>query len=452
MAIVEDITAEEDVVSSSLEDLLGALQALAKALQVPEKVFHGTDDYALNQYTSKAFLSIKQMAAKIKKVDEEWGWEEVSTDQQAQMLAPVIRLCGKDAWSSESIRREINGMKPHLPKSLPLTLLPTLRPYFASHPSLSSASRPLTRPTGGTEGTIDLHDVQPFKDPSAWGIANIISWSASHLTEDEIERHLGIVLPPTLVLMDDYEPAWREKGVLALESWIFTLASSTIRSMRLHTLLLPSLVHSLALHPHPPLPSILPITLRVLHHTTDSGSEERGKWIAEIMEKRFVDGWMYAKDGKEGRETLVNLAEELEVMCKELGTGIVRWLKQLIPNLLNPLQYSPSPLMTSHYTANLSALLAIIHTIRPTGLITRWRGKIINVLGRQWILCKERRGLDSEDDAVVRPVMELIQKVLGALAEQLPVAIPQDLDVLRSLAPGHLDDLVSSSCAKPLAV
>ncbi|ODN76516.1 hypothetical protein L202_05183 [Cryptococcus amylolentus CBS 6039] len=448
MAIVQDITAGEDQVASSLDELLASLRALVKGLDLPVNVFNQTDEFALSQYASTTFLSIKQISTQITKVDEDWGWDDVSAEQQAQLLGPIIRLSGDDPWSSPSIRREIDSIQPHLPKSLPLTLLQSLRPSFAPHPSLSSASRPLPRATAGSEaeGTIDMHDVQPFKDVSSWGVCNILSWSAARLTREEIERYLGIVLPPTLVLMDDYEPRWRERGISALSTWIFTLPPQTLRNMRLPALLLPSLIHSLALHPHPPQPSILPTTLRFLRYTTEQGSEERARWIEEIVERGLVDGWTYAKDGKEGREVQIGLAREVEVLCGELGTGIARWTKQIIPNLLNPLQYAPTPLTVPHLTANLSALLCLVRTLSLTGLGARWRGKVMNVLARQWILSKERKGLDSGDDGdgdvVVKPIMELIQRTINELDEQFPGDVPKDLEVLRGMAEGQLDDLL----------
>ncbi|ODN86582.1 hypothetical protein L198_07276 [Cryptococcus wingfieldii CBS 7118] len=443
MAIVQDITAEEDQVASSLHELLASLRTLVKGLDLPVNVFNETDPFALSQHDSITFLSIKQISTTITEIDEDWGWDDVSPEQQAQLLGPIIRLSGDDPWSSPSIRREIDSIQPHLPKSLPLTLLHSLRPSFAPHPSLSSASRPLPKPTAGSEGTIDMHDVQPFKDVSSWGVANILSWSASRLTQEEIERYLGIVLPPTLVLMDDYEPRWREKGISALSSWIFTLPAQTLQNMRLPSLLLPSLIHSLALHPHPPQPSILPTTLRFLRYTTEAGSEERARWVGEIVEKRLVDGWVYAKDGREGREVRIGLAREVEVLCGEIGTGIARWTRQLIPNLLNPLQYAPTPLTIPHLSSNLSALLCLIKTLSPTGLGGRWRGKIMNVMARQWVLCKERRGVDDGDDVIVKPIMELIQRIINELNKQFPGDVPRELGVLRLVVKGgQLDGLL----------
>lgn len=217
-------------------------------------------------------------------------------------------------------------ISPHLPSSLPLNLLPTLRPYFAPHPSLSSASRPLKTPTGGKDANMDMHEIQPFKSAAGWGAHNILRWCASRLTPGEVEKNLGLVLPPTLVMMDDYEPSWRETGAAVLESWVFKLDSAVLRRMGLDALLLKSLIHTLSLHPNPPVYKVLPITLHLIEHT-NLPDQKRTELYGEIMEKHFVQGWVYAPSGIEGKVVSVGLAKELIIMCDLLGPGIVRWLK-----------------------------------------------------------------------------------------------------------------------------
>lgn len=226
-----------------------------------------------------------------------------------------------------------SDISPHLPSSLPLNLLPTLRPYFAPHPSLSSASRPLKTTTGGKDVNMDMHEIQPFKSAAGWGSHNILRWCASRLTADEVEKNLGLVLPPTLVMMDDYEPSWRETGATVLESWTFKLDPAALHRMGLDALLLKSLIHTLSLHPNPPVYKVLPITLHLIEYTNPPG-RERTELYGNIMEKHFVQGWVYAPSGIEGKVVSIGLAEELIIMCDLLGPAIVRWLKVIRSLLL----------------------------------------------------------------------------------------------------------------------
>jgi hypothetical protein len=140
-----------------------------------------------------------------------------------------------------------------------------------------------------------------------------------------LESKIGLVIPPTLTLMDDWDPAWRGRGCSVLAGWVERFPSEMLRRMGLDRLLLDSTIHTLSLHANPPLPQVLPLALELIDRTTSgSGRADR---LGEIMEKALVSGWTYAPPGLEGREVLINIANMLETMCDILQTGIVRWLK-----------------------------------------------------------------------------------------------------------------------------
>lgn len=134
-----------------------------------------------------------------------------------------------------------------------------------------------------------------------------------------------MVVPPTLVMMDDWEPLWRGRGVTVLKGWIERLPVETMKRMGMDKLLLNSLIHTLSLHANPPLKHVLPVTLKLVERCTKGA--ERADRYAEIMDKAVVQGWTYAPSGIEGRVVLVNIAEMVETLCSVLGTGMARWLK-----------------------------------------------------------------------------------------------------------------------------
>lgn len=200
--------------------------------------------------------------------------------------------------------------------------------FSTPHPSINpTTSRALSRPAGGDDAKLDFHDSsnQPFKSASAWGCYNMLSWAANQLPDDALEKHVGLILPPTLTLMDDWDPAWRGRGCTVLESWVDRFPQEILRRMGLDRLLLDSTIHTLSLHANPPLPQVLPLTLRLVQRSTSG--EKKAERLTEIMEKGIVSGWTYAPPGVDGRAVLVNIAHMLETMCDALGTGIVRWLK-----------------------------------------------------------------------------------------------------------------------------
>lgn len=140
-----------------------------------------------------------------------------------------------------------------------------------------------------------------------------------------LESKIGLILPPTLTLMDDWDPAWRGRGCTILAGWIGRFPSELLRRMGLDRLLLDSTIHTLSLHANPPLRHVLSLGLDLINRTTSAST--RADRLAEIMEKGLVSGWIYAPPGLEGREVLINIAKMLEIMCDVLQTGIIRWLK-----------------------------------------------------------------------------------------------------------------------------
>jgi hypothetical protein len=304
---------------------------------------------------------------------------------------------------------------------------------------------------------MDFHDSssQAWKLPSGWGCHNVLSWCTFQLSSADIEARIGVILPPTLALMDDWEPAWRGRGVGVLQNWVDKVDTGTMMRMRMDRLLLASLLHTLELHANPPLPHVLPATLRLIERTSDG--ESKAKLFEEVVQKAIVSGWMYAPSGPEGRVVLINISREVEMLCGTLGIGIVRWLKvclgrlfssaprltskTIIPNLLSPLQYLPTPAVAPHFRANLSALLCVIRTLRDTLRIPRWRGQILDIVARLWVQLHERETEASisgdgetsgeivngkerrpSDDLIgmVRELRNLVKEVVNELERQCP--------------------------------
>lgn len=223
------------------------------------------------------------------------------------------------------------GISQHIDRSaIALYLLQNpIRKLFSNpHPSINPAnSRALSRPAGGADAHLDFHDTahQPFKSPTAWGCYNVLSWAIDQLSDDMLEPKIGLILPPTLTLMDDFEPAWRGRGCSILQRWMDRFPTEIMKRMGLDRLLLDSAIHTLSLHANPPLPHVLPLALKLISKTTEG--IKRAERLSEIMDKSLVRGWSYAPPGLEGRPVLINIAHQLDLMCEVMGTGIARWLK-----------------------------------------------------------------------------------------------------------------------------
>lgn len=173
----------------------------------------------------------------------------------------------------------------------------------------------------------DLQDesTQAWKSYAGWGSYNILAFCCTHLPDADIPEHIGLLLPPTLMMLDDWEQAWRGRAVWVLSKWIGKVPADTMRRMGIDKLLIKSLLHTLSLHPNPPLPHVLPLALDLIDRTTRG--EQRADLLAEVMDKAILTGWLYAPSGPEGRAVLTQIARDLERMCEVIGWGILRWMK-----------------------------------------------------------------------------------------------------------------------------
>ena len=301
---------------------------------------------ALGIYRNRTLGVLRQFLDKTRSS----AWNQLSILDHTDVMIDVFRLYGDDPWTSSAIRDIIDRSFPstmsfrlkadkthsEIASTLPTSALAThllstpLRSIFSPtpHPMLNpTSSRALSRPAGGADAQSDFHDstTQLYKSHAGWGCYNILSWCTSQLSPDELEKRIGVVLPPTLVMMDDYEAAWRGRGVSVLKGWMDKVSVVVMSRMGMDKLLLDSLIHTLSLHANPPLPHVLPVALRLIERST-SGAR-RAERYAEIMDKAVIQGWTYAPLGQEGRPMLINIAKELELLCSTCGVGITRWLK-----------------------------------------------------------------------------------------------------------------------------
>jgi hypothetical protein len=155
------------------------------------------------------------------------------------------------------------------------------------------------------------------------------SLTAQQQTQQLIDN-IPLILPPLLILLDDFKSTYRLRGLSILPSFL-RIPQPTLKRTGIAHLVLTSIQHSISLHPTPPEPGILVPSLEELFrllgilHPEDSG--EKAKHVEQAVERGLVNGWAYAKSGEEGAEALVGVAKGVEILCREIGVGVVRWLR-----------------------------------------------------------------------------------------------------------------------------
>lgn len=290
----------------------------------------------MQSYAEHAQLVILQLRSLLSETSFEW----LSVTEQSEVILPLVRIRGDEPCGFSSLLEQLDMLLDDLVplssgQSTELTVYllrnPLRQLFTAPHPMLNTSThRALSRPAGGESSRGDLHEghAQQWKAASAQGCQNVLAWCAARLPGAELEKNIGVVLPPTLTMMDDWEPSWRVRGVLVLEAWMDKVPTEVLRRMGIDKLLLDSMIHTLSLHsPNGRICRVLNATIKLLDRTADG--RKRADRLANIMQKGVIDGWQYAPSGADGRAVLIQVAEQVEALCAEyaMGEGIVRWLR-----------------------------------------------------------------------------------------------------------------------------
>ncbi|RXK41344.1 hypothetical protein M231_01249 [Tremella mesenterica] len=421
-----------------------SLRDLTQQLVIPEELLPSSSDIsAIKVRNHRQHLNniVERISSKISTAP----LSSLSIEDQVEILLPLLRLYNDDLWCPPNLLTTIDRATLSLSRSeLAIHLLNhSLRKTFTNpHPLLHpSTSRALPRPAGGKDAQIDFSDAPTPWKTTEYGANNVLIWCSAQLSSTELERYIGVLLPPTLVMMDDWDPSWRGKGVIVLDSWLDLMPGETMRRMGVDQILLKSLIHTLSLHANPPLSHVLPVTIKLVEKSLQGQGERRAMMYEEMMDKAIVQGWIYAPPGAEGKIVLIGIAQSVEIMCDALGMGILRWLKTIIPYLLQPLQMSPTKTTLPHITANLKALIKVMQTLRETKRIIRWRGQIMDMTARFVILLNDAALLGDLPTEDVEESRGLVRAVLTELEVQYPAVRHMEFPKLANVAP-PLQDVI----------
>lgn len=108
-----------------------------------------------------------------------------------------------------------------------------------------------------------------------------------------------------------------------------------------------------------------------------------------------------------------------------------------------------------HLRVNLSALLATAQILRGTGRITRWRGQVLNMVAKMWVMLCERWPEDGEavmvDDSKddekeqVAKIKSLARGICDVIADECPSVRTSEFQSLLDLNKAMFAPLVSTS-------
>jgi hypothetical protein len=133
--------------------------------------------------------------------------------------------------------------------------------------------------------------------------------------------------------MDDYEASYRIRGLQILSSFL-RIPPPVLHRTGIAQLLLRSIQHSISLHTTPPEPLLLEPSFsqlfQLLHTLYPEGQgkeEEVAKNVEQAVERGIINGWAYSQSGRDGVESSIGVARAVELVCRESGLGVIRWMK-----------------------------------------------------------------------------------------------------------------------------
>ncbi|KAG9103491.1 hypothetical protein FRC06_010473 [Ceratobasidium sp. 370] len=307
-------------------------------------------------------------------------------------------------------------------------LLEHLKPIFQS-----SAHPGVRQDTGRVkQNPLDvqnMYDEQPWKTHGV-GSWNVLAWVLSNIESDSIEYLWPLIIPPLLTLVDDYDPPYKIKGIIATNALLRKAPASLLRRTGIDELLFKALQSALQNLTSDRSPDLLraamPCYIALVDLVLPGDTTQRFDKLCELVTDTIVPGWLYASSRV---ELMTASSEMLSLVVGVLGVGSARFLKAFIPQLtenLFPREFSPVETTLALRLASAKCLLVLMKNTRPR--IVHWRHRILNAILRCWVDITDRP--DPNNDALKVILMELFAELLvssgGLLVKELSTL--EDLD------------------------
>ncbi|KAK0502216.1 hypothetical protein EDD18DRAFT_1458461, partial [Armillaria luteobubalina] len=352
--------------------------------------------------------------------------ENISLEDQADVVASVVPFDGEDPWVAPDAReisidilRGFPEPDVHLLKRI---LMHDVKPLFLStpHPSLNlSTRRKLPRLAGGPMASQDYFEEQTWKEHPM--TASLVLFVIKNIRSEDYEDLWHPVIPSVMSLLDDYEARYKIKGVRIVSEMLHIVPKMLLKRTGVDGLLLVSLNKCLGHLKDPESPELLRVaisaTLSLILLTTEHGTAQRFDQLCALLGDGIIGTvWTYASDSF---EVILATVEALPPLMKALDIGIARYLKALIPQLVHPLypnSVRPTPIVLQKHS--LIALVTVINECSPR--IGGWKGTILDGVGRCWVALQDVDPSRNDDGEELK---ELLRRTCRELANACPSVV-----------------------------
>ncbi|CAO3609595.1 unnamed protein product [Mucor fragilis] len=284
----------------------------------------------------------------------------------------------------------------HATDILSTTLQPLFKKQASLHPTLA-AKRSQSR--YGSKH-IDIHEDQQWKNACH---VQLLSWLLSSVSTQQLQDNLHLLIPPVLIVLDDYDVAYKEQGVHMLHTMILKLDPHCISKYGLDNVFLESLFKCLSYlseaRDMPLLKAAYPCILDLI--ATKRQDQARCLLYERVFKEGILTGFSYA-----GQKItfLPILLKHIPQLYSAMGSIGVQYLKALIPELCTALSMTSSsnPTMRDINQLAALALTAVIKVCWPR--IPHYRGSIMQSLAKTWTYYYNAKGLVTFEQCVTCPI------------------------------------------------
>ncbi|GET04355.1 hypothetical protein RCL_jg7779.t2 [Rhizophagus clarus] len=401
---------------------------------------HATDISRLaNTFKVQAELALKELQTLIRNATD----NELDDEERIQIIVTCATFIGEELWTNSDLNKNaiatIDLLTTLQPRRFPTVtqmiqvfsseiLEKYVKPVFLKHTPVN-----VEKKNGKLKKQPIDFDIgnESWRGEIAQG-SNILQWCILHLKNTEIENIIGLIVPPTLSLIDDYNVNFKTRGVSILDHLLKELTPDIIQRTGLgevfHEALSRCLTYQNEESHVPLLRQSFSAIISLVSLTEKPNSEPRFIKYEQILSNNVVRGFIFSGDKIVIR---IVLLEQIPKLSQELEIVMVKYLGELMQIICDSLQVTfeftnKEQIIDLHYAAA-KGLEKIISTCWPR--IPRYKGRILTSVASSWYQVMR---VEANNDVLKKSLYNVCQLLKLACAQN-NVNIKKDIQALLEL-------------------
>ncbi|RCI04824.1 hypothetical protein CU098_012694 [Rhizopus stolonifer] len=237
----------------------------------------------------------------------------------------------------------------------------------------------------------DLHENQPWKQQE---ILETLCWITREASSTVLQDSIHLLLPPLLIVLDDYDPDYKKQGVVMVHDMILKLDASFVSSYGIDNLFLESLFKCLTYLSQERDIELLQATYPCILDLIAKVKKNRIQLYERVLTEGVLTGFSYAG---QKIKFLPILIVPIGTLYQALGILGVQYLKALVPVLTDALcMVSSHPKLKQIHVLAAHALRVVIKTCWPR--IPYYKGRIMASIAKSWTFYYEQKDQAMCDD------------------------------------------------------